>query len=96
MWGLKNFGANYGLLFTAWGVGGFVLGRASEMMKATTGGFTLSFGVAGILLAVAALLLVLKDLVRQMVEAGVAKELERRAEEAVQAAALEPALEQVA
>jgi OFA family oxalate/formate antiporter-like MFS transporter len=97
LWGLKNFGANYGLLFTAWGVGGFVLGRASEMMKAATGGFTLSFGVAGILLAVAALLLVLKDLIRQMVEAGVAKELERRAaEDATQAAALQPALEQVA
>ncbi|MCU0808581.1 MAG: MFS transporter, partial [Candidatus Contendobacter sp.] len=97
LWGLKNFGANYGLLFTAWGVGGFVLGRASEMMKAATGGFTLSFGVAGILLAVAALLLVLKDLIRQMVEAGVAKELERRAaEDVTQAAALQPALEQVA
>lgn len=95
-WGLKNFGANYGLLFTAWGVGGFVLGRASEMIKATTGNFTLSFGVAGTLLAVAAVMVMLKDLFRQMVEAGVAKELERRAEEAAQAAALQPALEQVA
>jgi hypothetical protein len=67
------------------------------MMKAATGGFTLSFGVAGILLAAAALLLVLKDLIRQMVEAGVAKELERRAaEEAARTTALEPALEQVA
>ena len=95
-WGLKNFGANYGLLFTAWGVGGFVLGRASEMMKATTGSFTLSFGVAGTLLAVAAVMVMLKDLFRQMVEAGVAKELERRAEEATQTATLQPALEQVA
>jgi OFA family oxalate/formate antiporter-like MFS transporter len=24
-WGLKNFGINYGLLFTAWGMGGFML-----------------------------------------------------------------------
>src|SRR5439155_521936 len=25
LWGSKNFGMNYGVLFTAWGVGGFVL-----------------------------------------------------------------------
>ncbi len=69
-WGLKNFGINYGLLFTAWGVGGFVLVRAAEMMKAATGNFTLSFGVAGILLSVAAVTLVLKDLTRQMAQAS--------------------------
>jgi len=71
-WGLKNFGINYGLLFTSWGVGGFVLVRAAEMMKATTGSFTLSFGVAGILLSLAAITLVLKDLSRQMAEAKAA------------------------
>lgn len=65
-WGLKNFGVNYGLLFTAWGVGGFVLGRVSEMMKASTGSYTLSFGLAGTLLAVATLAMLLKDLFRQM------------------------------
>ncbi len=27
LWGLKSFGMNYGPLFTAWGVGGFVLPR---------------------------------------------------------------------
>lgn len=98
-WGLKNFGANYGLLFTAWGVGGFVLGRASEMMKAATGDFTLSFGVAGMLLTVAALALVLKDLFNQMVQAQVAKELAQRAEVAkvaVQEPVFKPALEQAA
>jgi len=25
LWGLKSFGVNYGILFTAWGVGGFAL-----------------------------------------------------------------------
>ncbi len=98
-WGLKSFGANYGLLFTAWGVGGFVLGRASEMMKAATGDFTLSFGVAGMLLTVAALALVLKDLFNQMVQAQVAKELAQRAEVAkvvVQEPTFKPALEQAA
>jgi MFS family permease len=53
-WGLKTFGANYGVLFTAWGVGGFALGRVSEMIKAQTGSFTLSFALAGGLLAAAA------------------------------------------
>jgi len=53
-WGLKTFGANYGVLFTAWGVGGFVLGRLSEMIKAQTGSFTVSFALAGALLAAAA------------------------------------------
>ncbi|MFZ1640592.1 MAG: OFA family MFS transporter [Candidatus Contendobacter sp.] len=95
-WGLKNFGINYGVLFSAWGVGGFVLGRASEMMKATTGGFTLSFGVAGMLLAAAAVTLMAQDLFRQMVQTKVAEELARRAEEAAQATALQPALEQAA
>jgi len=95
-WGMKNFGINYGVLFSAWGVGGFVLGRASEMMNATTGGFALSFGVAGILLAVAAVTLMVQDLFRQMVQAKVAEELARRAEEAAQAATLQPALEQAA
>ena len=95
-WGMKNFGINYGVLFSAWGIGGFVLGRASEMMNAATGGFTLSFGVAGILLAVAAVTLMLQDLFRQMVQAKVTEELARRAEEAAQAATLQPALEQAA
>lgn len=67
-WGLKHFGVNYGLLFTAWGVGGFVLGRVSEMMKASTGSYVLSFGLAGTLLAVATLAMVLKDLFRQMAQ----------------------------
>jgi OFA family oxalate/formate antiporter-like MFS transporter len=95
-WGIKSFGANYGLLFTAWGIGGFVLGRASEMMKAATGDFALSFGVAGMLLTVAALSLVLRDLFNQMVQTQVTKELERRAEvtKVPAPSALEPALEQ--
>ena len=62
-WGLKNFGANYGLLFTSWGVGGFVMARASQMIQAQTGSLSLSFAVAGTLLTVAAVItLTLKDL----------------------------------
>lgn len=50
-WGFKNYGLNYGALFTAWGVGGFVMGRVSEMLNAQPGGLNKSFILAGILCA---------------------------------------------
>lgn len=56
LWGLKNFGINYGIIFTAWGVGGFALSRISQMIKAGTGSFTYSFIAAGSLLIVGVLL----------------------------------------
>jgi len=55
-WGLKNFGINYGIVFTAWGVGGFVMGRLSQMLIAYTGSYTSSFLTAAGLLIVGALL----------------------------------------
>ncbi len=58
-WGLKNFGINYGILFTAWGVGGFVMGRLSQMLKTASGTFDSSFITAGILLIVGACLTLL-------------------------------------
>ena len=62
LWGLKNFGMNYGVLFTAWGVGGFVLSRVQQMLKASSGDFNSSFLAAGVLLIVgAALTLFLKS-----------------------------------
>lgn len=62
LWGLKNFGANYGFVFTAWGVGGFIMSRLSEMLAVRSGGsYNSSFVIAGaVLLAGAALTLVLK------------------------------------
>src|SRR5207244_2714086 len=56
LWGLKNFGVNYGILFTAWGVGGFVLSRLQQMLKAQSGTFNSSFTTAGVLLLVGAAL----------------------------------------
>ncbi|MBT1071710.1 L-lactate MFS transporter [Pelotalea chapellei] len=53
-WGIKNYGINYGILFTAWGVGGFVMGKVSEMINAQPGGQSKSFMLAGILLFVGA------------------------------------------
>jgi OFA family oxalate/formate antiporter-like MFS transporter len=53
LWGLKNFGMNYGVLFTAWGVGGLVLPRLQQTLTASSGGsYTSSFITAGVLLVV--------------------------------------------
>jgi len=50
-WGTKNYGTNYGVLFTAWGIGGLVLPRVSEMLSAMPGGLNKSFILAGALCA---------------------------------------------
>jgi MFS family permease len=57
LWGLRSFGMNYGILFTAWGVGGFVLSRLQQTLATRSGGsFSVSFCVAGGLLILGALL----------------------------------------
>jgi len=37
--GLRNFGMNYGLVFSAWGIGGFIFPRVSQMVVAATGSY---------------------------------------------------------
>ena len=65
LWGLKNFGMNYGVLFTAWGVGGFALSRLQAMLFAASkdaaghGNYASSFITAGVLLLVGGLLTLL-------------------------------------
>jgi len=60
LWGLKSFGVNYGILFTAWGVGGLVLPRLQQMLTSKSGGsYTSSFITAGVLLVIGALLTLL-------------------------------------
>jgi nitrate/nitrite transporter NarK len=55
LWGLKTFGMNYGILFTAWGVGGFALSRLQQMLTSQSGGsYRSSFITAGTLLLVGA------------------------------------------
>lgn len=51
-WGMKNFGVNYGVIFTAWGAGGFVMSKTSQALAISTGSFAASFLIAGILLCV--------------------------------------------
>jgi len=53
-YGLKNFGMNYGLVFTAWGVGGFVLALVAGKVYDTYQTFTFAYYTASILLVVAA------------------------------------------
>lgn len=52
--GLKNFGANYGMVFTAWGVGGFILPRVAQMIYKSTGNYDGAYILAGCMLLVAA------------------------------------------
>jgi nitrate/nitrite transporter NarK len=65
LWGLKNFGMNYGVLFTAWGVGGFALSRLQAWLFAASkdaaghGNYASSFITAGVLLLVGGLLTLL-------------------------------------
>jgi hypothetical protein len=56
LWGVKNYGINYGILFSSWGVGAFALVKIGEMLQAKTGSFTMSFAVAGVLLMIGAML----------------------------------------
>lgn len=52
LWGMPRFGLNYGFLFTAWGVGGFVMVKISAWL----GCFIKSFWTAGGFLVVGAIL----------------------------------------
>ena len=54
LWGISHFGINYGLLFTAWGIGGFIMSRVSEVIRVETGSFSYSLISAGVLLLIGA------------------------------------------
>ncbi len=58
-YGLKHFGANYGLMFTAYGVGGFLLSLLAGRLNDCYNTFTVSCYVAAGLLALAAVLTLL-------------------------------------
>jgi OFA family oxalate/formate antiporter-like MFS transporter len=55
-YGLTNFGVNYGLVFTAWGVGGFMLAMAAGRIYDVYKTFSYSYYGAAALLVLAALL----------------------------------------
>ncbi len=55
-WGTKNLGLNYGVLFTAWGVGGVIGPMLAGKIADTTGSYGAAYNIAGVLLIVAFLL----------------------------------------
>ncbi len=53
-YGLKNFGVNYGLVFTAWGLGGFMLSILAGKVYDQTQSFSFAYYCSAILLVAAA------------------------------------------
>jgi MFS transporter, OFA family, oxalate/formate antiporter len=53
-WGLKNFGTNYGVVFTAWGIGGFVMPMLSQKLYAAYHVYTYPFVIAAVMLLIGA------------------------------------------
>jgi MFS transporter, OFA family, oxalate/formate antiporter len=51
-WGMKNFGMNFGIMMSAWGLGGFIFSRLSQMLYARSGDYEMSFIIAGVSLIV--------------------------------------------
>jgi MFS transporter, OFA family, oxalate/formate antiporter len=49
-WGMNHFGLIYGLLFSAWGLGGFVMVKVSETLIQRSGNTHSSFTLAGVLI----------------------------------------------
>ncbi|HTP51563.1 MAG TPA: OFA family MFS transporter [Anaeromyxobacteraceae bacterium] len=62
-WGTKSLGLNYGILFTAWGVGGVVGPILASQIADATGSYELAYHIASVLLVLAALLAMLSYVV---------------------------------
>lgn len=58
-YGLKNFGTNYGLIFSAWGIGGLIFPRVAQMIVAQTGTQNTAYLMCSILLVGSALIAVM-------------------------------------
>ncbi len=52
--GTRNVGANYGLIFTAWGLAGVLGGRIGSWVFTTTGAYTNAYFISGVLALIAA------------------------------------------
>jgi len=55
-YGLKNYGANYGVLYTAWGISGFIGPVVAAFAVDTTGTYTLAYTVCAVMVAIAIVL----------------------------------------
>lgn len=79
LWGMKHFGVNYGTLFTAWGLGGFVMSKLSQSLNASSGSFASSFATAGVLLLGGLAIVVFMREKKEKLRRVVSKELRAQA-----------------
>ncbi len=80
-YGLKNFGMNYGLVFTAWGVGGFGLAKLAGAMYVKHQTFDIAYyGAAGLLVLAAVMVFFLKHPHHTIAEGSVAEEVSEQPE----------------
>lgn len=56
LYGIKNFGTNYGLMFTGWGLGGIIGPMTAATIFDATGSYNTAYIVAGLLLLVSTIL----------------------------------------
>ncbi|HIJ89774.1 MAG: OFA family MFS transporter [Desulfobulbaceae bacterium] len=75
LWGMKHFGVNYGTLFTAWGLGGFVMSKLSQALNAGSGSFASSFATAGVLLLLGLCVVIFTRDQKETLRQAVGKEL---------------------
>ena len=66
-YGIRNFGVNYGLVFTAWGLGGFTLSLLAGQVYDRTQSFTFAYYCSAALLVAAALMALCLKPVQQKV-----------------------------
>jgi OFA family oxalate/formate antiporter-like MFS transporter len=60
-YGIRDFGTNYGLVFTAWGMGGFMLAKLAGLMYVKHQTFDVAYyGASGLLILAAVIALVLR------------------------------------
>lgn len=52
-YGLKNYGANYGVLYTAWGISGFIGPVLAAVAVDTTGTYTMAYTICAAMVGVA-------------------------------------------
>lgn len=56
LYGLKNFGANYGVLYTAWGIGGFIGPMLAAISVDWYGSYSLAYFICAALVSIATVL----------------------------------------
>jgi MFS transporter, OFA family, oxalate/formate antiporter len=78
--GPKNFAMNYGIVYTAWGLGGFMLSQLASAIKDATGSFTNAYYLSSVMLIVAAVLMVILKTPQPEVEVKLTPNIELAAD----------------